>query len=54
MENVSASAAVMTANPYIIDLRQVGRLAFFFLLAGILVFLLLKIILDFRKHHYKN
>lgn len=54
MEEMTETAAVLSANPYIIDLRQIGRLAFFFLLAGILIFLLLKIILDFRKYHYKN
>ncbi len=53
MENVTSSAAVMAANPYIIDLHQLVRLAFFMLLAGILIMLVLKIILDFRKYHYK-
>lgn len=53
MENVTAAAAVMAENPYIINLRQLVRAAFFFLLAGILIMLVLKIILDFRKYHYK-
>ncbi len=53
MENVTAAAAVVAENPYIIDLHQLVRLAFFMLLAGILVMLVLKIILDFRKYHYK-
>ncbi|MBQ6517476.1 MAG: hypothetical protein IJI14_02075 [Anaerolineaceae bacterium] len=54
MENMTASSAELAANPYIIDLRQLGRLAFFFLLGGILIFLLLKIILDLRKNHFDN
>lgn len=45
---------VLEPNPYIIDLQQLGRIVFFILLAGILVSLLLKIILDFRKYHYKD
>lgn len=51
---MTAAAATLTENPYIIDLRQLGRLAFFLLLAGILIMLILKIILDFRKYHYKD
>ncbi|MBQ6505326.1 MAG: hypothetical protein IJI57_15580 [Flexilinea sp.] len=53
MDNVTSSTAVLTDNPYIIDLRQLVGLAFFMLLAGILIMLVLKIILDFRKYHYK-
>lgn len=53
METVTAAGAAMTENPYIIDLRQLVTAAFFLLLAGILIMLVLKIILDFRKYHYK-
>ena len=41
-------------NPAVIDLHRMGRLAFFGLLAIILTALLLKIILDFRRLHYKD
>ena len=41
-------------NPAVIDLHRLGRLAFFSLLAIILIALLLKIILDFRRLHYKD
>ena len=43
----------MEANPYIIDLHQLLKLAFIFLMVGLLIMLVLKIILDFRKYHYK-
>ena len=46
--------AVLTENPFIIDLHQLGRDVFFILLAGILIALVLKIILDLRKYHYKG
>ena len=54
MENAAAAAVVLAENPYIIDLRQMVRWAFFTLLAIILLALLLKIILDLRKYHYKD
>ena len=54
MENVTVSATGLAENPYIIDLHQLAKLAFFMLLAGILFMLVLKIILDFRKYHYKE
>lgn len=41
-------------NPYIIDLSKLFRDIFFILLAIILITLLLKIILDLRKYHYKD
>ena len=50
MEN---AAEALAANPYIIDLHRLGRLAFIFLMAFLLIMLVLKIILDFRKYHYK-
>lgn len=52
MENTAVVG--LTPNPYIIDLHQLGRLIFFMLLAGILIALLIKIILDLRKYHYKD
>ena len=41
-------------NPAVIDLHRTGRLVFVTLLAIILIALLLKIILDFRRLHYKD
>ena len=41
-------------NPYIIDLHRLGKIALFILLAVILLSLVLKIILDLRKYHYKD
>ena len=46
--------AYLGTNPAVIDLHRLGRLAFFALLAIILFALLLKIILDFRRLHYKD
>lgn len=52
MENTAAAG--LAPNPYIINLHQLGKLVFFMLLAGILIALLIKIILDLRKYHYKD
>ncbi|MBR6089107.1 MAG: hypothetical protein IKP86_04175 [Anaerolineaceae bacterium] len=54
MENMDAAAAVLEANPYIINLRQLAKLSFIILMVFILIALLLKIVLDFRKYHYKD
>ena len=48
------TTAILEPNPYILDLHRLGRAAFFILLAIILLSLLLKIILDLRKYHYKD
>ena len=47
-------AAAVQINPYIIDLHRLGRIFFFILLGALLLSLLLKIILDLRKYHYKD
>ena len=54
MEYITATAAAYEPNPYIIDLQQLGKWTFFTLLAFILIALLLKILLDLRKYHYKD
>lgn len=54
MDYATETAAAYEANPYIIDLQQLGKWAFFTLLAFLLIALLLKIILDLRKYHYKD
>ena len=46
--------AYLGANPAVIDLHRIARLAFFAFLAILLIALLLKIILDFRRLHYKD
>ena len=46
--------AYLGTNPAVIDLHRMGRLAFFAFLAIVLFALLLKIILDFRRLHYKD
>ena len=46
--------AIIEPNPYIIDLQKLGKTAFFILLTGILLSLVIKIILDLRKYHYKD
>ena len=51
---MDAAAAVLEANPYIINLRQLAKLSFIILMVFILIALLLKIVLDFRKYHYKD
>ena len=52
--NFTPTPAVPEANPYIIDLHQLGKLTFLMLLGIILLSLLLKIILDLRRFHYKD
>lgn len=54
MQIITPTPTVFAANPYIIDLRQLVKLTFIFLLAIILLSLLLKIIRDFRRFHYKD
>lgn len=54
MLRMTETAVVLAENPYIIDLRQLCRWAFFTFLAILLLALLLKIILDLRKYHYKE
>ena len=54
MQIITPTPGIFEANPYIIDLRQLGKWAFIILLAGVLLFLLLKIILDLRKFHYRD
>ena len=54
MPNATQTPAYTGANPAIIDLSRLGKWAFFTLLAFVLLALLLKIILDFRKLHYKD
>lgn len=44
----------LEANPYIIDLSLLGKAFFFILAAAVLIALLLKIVLDLRKYHYKD
>ena len=51
---ITSTPGLFEANPNIIDLRQIGKWAFIILLAGILLFLVLKIILDLRRFHYKD
>ena len=54
MQMITPTPDVFGANPNIIDLRQLGKWAIIFLMAGILLFLLLKIILDLRRFHYRD
>ena len=54
MQIITPTPVYMGANPYIIDLRQLGKYAVIILFAGILIFLLLKIILDLRRLHYRD
>ena len=54
MDDVTTTAAAYEANPFIIDLHQLEKWTFFTLLAFLLIALLLKIILDLRKYHYKD
>ncbi len=54
MENITPTPVVWEPNPYTVNLQQLGKWTFIFLMAGILIFLLLKIILDLRRLHYKN
>jgi len=54
MQTVTPTPVVWEANPYIVDLRELGKLTFLMLLVIILLSLLLKIILDLRKYHYKG
>ena len=53
MQTATPTPVLSGTNPYIIDLAQMGKWAFFTLLAIILFALLLKIILDLRRFHYK-
>ena len=52
MQTATPTPVLSGTNPYIIDLAQMGKWAFFTLLAIILFALLLKIIL--RRFHYKD
>ena len=54
MQITAPAPGLLETNPYIIDLHRLGKYAFIILLAGILIFLLLKIILDLRRFHYKD
>ena len=54
MQTVTPTPDLTGINPYIIDLSQIGKWSFFTLLAIILFALLLKIILDLRRFHYKD
>ena len=54
METETPVQIVLEPNPYIISLQQMAKWIFIFLIAGILIFLLLKIILDLRKLHYRD
>ncbi len=54
MQDATPTPVISDINPYIIDLGQMGKWAFFTLLAIILLALLLKIILDLRRFHYKD
>ena len=54
MQTATPTPDLSGINPYIIDLGQMGKWAFFTLLAIILLSLLLKIILDLRRFHYRD
>lgn len=54
MPTVTPTPFLVKANPYIISFRQLGKWFFIFLAAGILISLVIKIILDLRRLHYRN
>lgn len=54
MQTITPTPTPFGANPAIIDLHRLGRYAFLTLLVIILAALLLKIILDLRRFHYKD
>ena len=54
MPIVTPTPVLTDTNPFMIDLQQLGKWTLLFLAAGILLFLLLKIILDLRSLHYKD
>ena len=54
VQNITPSPVIVEANPYIIDLHRLGKWVFLILLMIILLALLLKIILDLRRFHYKE
>ncbi len=54
MQTAVPTPTLSEINPYTISLSRMGKWAFFTLLAIILLALLLKIILDLRRFHYKD
>lgn len=54
MQTITPTPTPLGANAYIIDLHRLGKIAFLTLLVIILTALLLKIILDLRRFHYKD
>ena len=54
MQTITPTPTPFGVNSAIIDLHRLGKIAFITLLMIILTALLLKIILDLRKFHYKD
>lgn len=53
-QNSTPTPVLPDINPYIISLPRLGKLALFMFLGIILLSILLKIILDLRRYHYKD
>ena len=54
MPTITPTPFLERANPYIISFRPLGKWFIIFLAAGILISLVIKIILDLRRLHYRN
>ena len=54
MQRITPTPTPFGANADIIDLHRLGKIAFITLLIIILTALLLKIILDLRRFHYRD